>query len=193
MKHCSILDRAVNGISRLNWMLLCSILLLTGCGFRPRGSTTQLTDPGVIYIDSSRGITLATELEKALADRAFTIAENRDQAEILLRLTDETQIQRIVSVKSTGRVSEFELNHSVNMLIAHSAEVRPPVYDPDKSPNRVEVIREYTNDERGVLGKEDEARILRQEMRAELIRQIVLRTVAGLASSVSSLSGELSE
>jgi len=44
----------------------------------------------------------------------------------------------------------------------------------------VEVIREYTNDTLGVLGKEQEAQILREEMREELVRQVVLRTVATL-------------
>ena len=51
--------------------------------------------------------------------------------------------------------------------------------------NRVEVIREYTYDETGVLGKENEARILRAEMEDELVRQIVLRTIARLAPSVT--------
>jgi len=99
----------------------------------------------------------------------------------MLMLTNERQSQRIVSVQSTGRVSEFELSHVVNIVIAEGIEGEPPRYDPDQEPNRVDVIREYTYDERGVLGKQDEARILRSEMRDELVRQIVLRTIASLA------------
>lgn len=163
-----------------------ALLLVQACGFQPRGSITELSDPGSIFIDATRDSTLTSDLEKALTDRAFRIAPNRDAADIWLRLTGEQQVQRIVSLQSTGRVSEFELSHSVNMQVAQSNTGQDIKYDPVQSPNRVEVIREYTYDTRGVLGKENEARTLRGEMREELIRQIVLRAIARLGASVSS-------
>ena len=106
----------------------------------------------------------------------------------MLRLTGEEQKERVVSVRSTGRVSELELSHAVDMLIAESIDGKEPVYSESQSLNRVEVIREYTYDEKGVLGKENEARILRSEMESELVRQIVLRTIASLAPSISSVT-----
>jgi len=161
-------------------------LILVSCGFHPRGSVSQLTEPGSVYIDVGRGVTIRTEIEEALQDQAFTIARNRDDADILLRLADEEESERIVSVQRNGRVSELELNHSINMQIAQSIDENAPRYDTTRPPNRVEVRREYTYNERGVLGKEAEARILRDEMREELVRQIVLRAVARLApTSVS--------
>jgi outer membrane lipopolysaccharide assembly protein LptE/RlpB len=74
--------------------------------------------------------------------------------------------------------------HAVKMLIAKSSGGLPPTYQPGQSFNRVEVTREYTYDETEVLGKENEARILRAEMKSELVRQIVLRTIASLAPSL---------
>lgn len=169
---------------------LCFVLTLvmSACGFHPRGSVTRLSDLGSIYIDSSRNLTIADDIRDALVDAAFTIAPNRDEADIMLRLTGEEQKERVVSVRSTGRVSELELSHAVNMLIAESVDGKEPVYSEGQSLNRVEVIREYTYDERGVLGKENEARILRSEMESELVRQIVLRTIASLAPSISSVT-----
>lgn len=160
--------------------LLLSLLLLASCGFHPRGSVTELTDPGSIFVDASRDLTVTAELRDALRARAFTLARNRDEAEILLRVNGEEQNERVVSVESTGRVSELELSHAVNLLIAESIDGESPVYDTDKAANRIEVRREYTFDATGVLGKENEARILRVEMRDELVRQIILRTVASL-------------
>lgn len=177
--------------SQLHWRrhyLLCLILtttFLTGCGFHLRGSVTRLTDLGSIYVDASRNLTIADDIRDALTDAAFTIAPNRDEADIMLRLTGEEQRERVVSVRSTGRVSELELSHAVNMLITESINGEEPVYTESQSFNRVEVIREYTYDETGVLGKENEARILRSEMETELVRQIVLRTIASLAPSVA--------
>lgn len=171
---------------RLLLLLALAISLLASCGFHPRGSVTRLTDLGSIYVDASRNLSIADDIREALADAAFTLAPNRDEADIMLRLTGEEQRERVVSVRSTGRVSELELSHAVDMLIAESKDGSEPVYSESQSFNRVEVIREYTYDETGVLGKENEARILRSEMEAELVRQIVLRTIASLATSISS-------
>jgi len=168
-------------------ILLLTILLVTqGCGFAPRGSITELSDPGSIFIDAARDSTLTIALQKALVDRAFKIAPNRDAADIWLRLSGEDQEQRIVSLQSNGRVSEFELSHSVNMLVAQSEAGEELKYEQNQLPNRVEVVREYTYDTTGVLGKENEARTLRGEMREELIRQIVLRAIASLGTSITS-------
>ena len=166
--------------------MLTIVVGLIGCGFHPRGSVTRLTDLGSIYVDASRNLTIVDDVRDALSDAAFTLANNRDEADIMLRLSAEEQRERVVSVRSTGRVSELELSHAVNMLIAESVDGGQPVYSDEQNSNRVEVIREYTYDETGVLGKENEARILRTEMESELVRQIVLRTIASLAPSISS-------
>ena len=129
-----------------------TVSLLNGCGFRPRGSVTELADPGAIFVDISRGVTLRSDLQAALRERAFRIAPNRDAADILLRISDEQQDERIISIQSEGQVSELELSHSVNMQVARSVNDQPPVYSPEQPANRVEVNREYTNDTLGVLG-----------------------------------------
>lgn len=167
--------------------LMLSVMLVS-CGFHPRGSVTRLTDLGSIYVDASRDLSIAEAVREALTDAAFVLARNRDDADILLRLTDEEQGERVVSVNSTGRVSEYELSHSVRMLIAESRDDNASKASQNLNFNRVEVIREYTYDETNVLGKQNEARILRAEMQEELVRQIVLQTNATLARSVSSLS-----
>lgn len=168
-------------------LLFVSVLTNVACGFHLRGSGAQLTDTGRIFVDASRDITVTEQLRKVLSDRSFTVVDNRDQAEILLRVTGEQLEQRIVSIQSTGQVSEFELSHSLSIQVAQSLGDEAIVYDPDKPPNRVAVVREYTNDQSDVLGKEGEAEILRLEMREELVLQVVLRTIATLASSVASL------
>lgn len=166
-------------------VLVLAAASLSSCGFHPRGSVTRLTDLGSIYLDATRNLSIAESVREALVDAAFTLAPNRDEAGILLRLTGEEQNERVVSVNSTGRVSELELSHAVSMLIAETVAGESTSESQQQTFNRVEVIREYTYDETGVLGKENEARILRAEMEDELVRQIVLRTVARLAPSVT--------
>ncbi len=185
--------------------LSLALLFCSACGFQLRGTDSEFASKARVFVDAAPDSTLKEELNKVLSDRSFAVVDNRDLANVLLRVADEQQTQRIVSVQRTGRVSEFELAHSVNIQVTQSdiaglptqneldtksetpqTDAAVPVSNPDQVTNRVEVIREYTYDERGVLGKEDEADILRQEMRRELALQIVLRAVATMASSTAS-------
>lgn len=163
-------------------MALC---ICSACGFQLRGTDSAVASKARIYVDASRENTVREELRKLLSDRSFSVVDNRDQANVLLRVANERQSQRIVSVQKTGKVSEYELSHSVNIQVAQAEEDKRPLYDPDQASNRVEVVREYTYDQDGVLGKEDEAEILRGEMRRELALQIVLRAVATLAPTAA--------
>ncbi len=173
--------------TRRSFLVLATVqLYLTACGFHPRGSLTRAADRGSVFVDAETELSILEEVREALSDASFSITFNRDAASILLRLTDETEVQRVVSVTGNGRISELELIHSVRMGVASSIEGQAPVYSASQSFNRVEVTREYTYDETGVLGKQNEARILREEMKRDLVRQIVLRSIASLGPLVAS-------
>lgn len=164
------------------------VLVLVSCGFAPRGSITQSTDIGTVYIEASNKVPIAWRLKSALRERNITVTESREKASILVRLSNEKQDQRIVSVESTGRVSEYELRHSVDMQIGRSLDGKPPQLDKSRKANTVTVIREYTYDRTGVLGKADEADILRSEMRDELVTHLVLRLLASVRQSAHAIS-----
>lgn len=165
---------------RLLACMLCFGLFLGSCGFTPRGSITQTTDIGSVYIEAKKEVPIAWRLRLALTDRKFNVSKDKSNANILIKLTREKQSQRIVSVESTGRVSEFELQHSVDMIIAQSMDGTPVKIIANQKANTVSVIREYTYDEKGVLGKADEAEILRSEMREELVNHLMLRLLASV-------------
>jgi len=164
-------------------VITLALCLCSACGFQLRGIDSAQASRARIFVDASRDTTISDDLRKVLSDSSFSVVDNRDLANVLLRVADERQSQRIVSVQSAGIVSELELAHSVNMLVAQSVDDKRPLYDPNQEANRVEVVREYTFDQTEVLGKEDEADILRAEIRRELALQIVLRTVATLTSA----------
>jgi len=176
-------------LSSTSVTVACCLLfagLLTTCGFHPRGSFIRATEMRSVFVDAERDLSFDAEIREALLESSFTLATNRDDALILLRLDNESQDQRVVSVTSDGRVSELELKQTIDMLVAQSADGEAlPVYRPDQQANTVAVTREYTFDETGVLGKENEARILREEMRQDLVRQILLRLIASLNPSIS--------
>jgi LPS-assembly lipoprotein len=166
-------------------LLLVVPAAMASCGFRPRGSQATVGDVGRVYVDADRGVSIAPYLRDALARRDFDLAQNRDSADVFLRVTDEQIAERIVSVQSSGRVSEFELSHTVALVVQRADAGQVSEEDAERQANLVRVTREYTYDETEVLGKQNEARILREELREELVMQIVLRTLASLADSVA--------
>ncbi len=164
----------------LNIFLLLCLSLASACGFAPRGGSLSGQAPvGTIFIDAGREVQLAELLREQIRAQGLTLASARDQANVLVRLTNERQGQRVVSVQSEGRVSEFELRHLIDLLIIRAEPGETARYGEDQPADTVAVRREYTFDETGVLGKEDEASILRQELRDELARQLLLRIIAG--------------
>lgn len=168
--------------TRRSFLVLATAqLCLAGCGFHLRGSRTRAADRGSVFVDADPDLSIIDEIMEALSDASFSLTTNRDAASILLRLTGESVVERVVSVTGNGRISELELIHSLNMSVASSVEGDSPVISANQNFNRVEVTREYTFDETGVLGKQNEARILREEMKQDLVRQIVLRSIASLA------------
>lgn len=152
---------------------------LVACGFAPRGSASGKATIGVIFVDAAADVPLAPLVREKMKEQGLTVTADRDVANVLVRLTAENQGQRVLSVQSEGKVSEFELRHAVNLLVIKAPDGEFARYSPGLSPNRVSVRREYTFDDTGVLGKEDEASILKREMRDELARTLLLRIIAG--------------
>lgn len=168
--------------TRRSFLVLATAqLCLSACGFHPRGSRTRAADRGTVFVDAEADLSIIEEIKEALSDASFSLTSNRDAASILLRLTGESVVERVVSVTGNGRISELELIHSLNMSVASSVGEEGLVQSANQNFNRVEVTREYTFDETEVLGKQNEARILREEMKRDLVRQIILRSIASLA------------
>lgn len=163
----------------LKLVLILLPLIPVACGFAPRGGLISSAPVGAIFVDASRDVELAELLRENIVDQGLNLAAGRDQANVLVRLTNERQGQRVVSVQSAGRVSEFELRHAIDLLIIRANAGEIARYGTESRSDRVTVRREYTFDDTGVLGKEDEASILQRELREELARQLLLRIIAG--------------
>lgn len=153
--------------------------VLSACGFSPRGSVSGGEEVGAIFIDSTRDVSIAPLLQEKMSEQGLQIATDREQANVLVRLSRESRGRRVLSVQSQGKVSEYELRHAIDMLVIKATGEEFARYSPGLKPNRVAVRREYTFDDTGVLGKEDEASILKREMRDELARTLLLRIIAG--------------
>ena len=164
-------------------LLLGAIVLLQACGFGLRGTARQSGSElvGQLYIEGNGSI--LRSLRNALSAQQVQFAAFRKDADTLVNVNNEALSRRVASVSSDGRVSEFELTHSIDLLtVRPQGGVGAGALDPEDHDNQaqtVSVIRDYTFDETELLAKDDEDQILRAEMSDELVRHLVLRIFAG--------------
>jgi len=174
----------MNRRQALKLLTLPAIAAAVGaCGFNLRGTKRQTGRQlvGQVYIEGEASI--IGPLRKALTAQQVEFAAFRKDADTIVFVGNEELSRRVASVSSAGRVSEYELLHSVDLLTLRSRDDikagELPIEERDRSPQTVSVIRDYTYDETDVLAKDDEESILRSEMNKELVRHLVLRIVAG--------------
>ena len=154
------------------WICLPAILMcLAGCGFQLKGidaasSSARLEGMTLQLISSQPRSELTREVSRALSATGLMLLEEGD-ATLTLRLQPEQFTQRNLSLTAQARAAELELTLFTNFTL------NQPESDPIEA--RATVIRQMLNDPRNVVGKTEEMRLLREEMRRDLADQIARR------------------
>ena len=166
-------------LSRVIW-LFSSLLFFVGCGFQLKGSDTengeaQLDGMTIQLISSRSRSELTREVSRALTAIGLVLVTDAEQESLLvLTLQPEQFSQRNVSLTAQARAAELELT-----LAADFTLVQP---ERDRIDARATVTRQMLNDPRNVVGKTEEIRLLREEMRRDLAAQIARRLSHSLAN-----------
>jgi LPS-assembly lipoprotein len=166
-------------LSRVIW-LFSSLLFFVGCGFQLKGSDTengeaQLDGMTIQLISSRSRSELTREVSRALTAIGLVLVTDAEQEALLvLTLQPEQFSQRNVSLTAQARAAELELT-----LAADFTLVQP---ERDRIDARATVTRQMLNDPRNVVGKTEELRLLREEMRRDLAAQIARRLSHSLAN-----------
>ncbi|MDG1932524.1 MAG: LPS assembly lipoprotein LptE [Luminiphilus sp.] len=166
-------------LSRVVW-LFSSLLFFVGCGFQLKGSDTengeaQLDGMAIQLISSRSRSELTREVSRALTAIGLVLVTDAEQEALLvLTLQPEQFSQRNVSLTAQARAAELELT-----LAADFTLVQP---ERDRIDARATVTRQMLNDPRNVVGKTEEIRLLREEMRRDLAAQIARRLSHSLAN-----------
>lgn len=144
--------------------------LLSACGWHLRGFSNIPINLDSVYVtaEDSHGA-LITELKRALVSSKVTAAQNATAAQYTLQLTNEKSDRRTVSVGNSALAAEYELNMSVDYRILNPAgEVVSPLIT-------ASTYRSYTFDINAVVAKAEEERLIQQEMRNNLVQQMLRR------------------
>jgi len=180
---CSAANRTVNsspGQSELGrWICVSTILMcLAGCGFQLKGSdaassSAKLEDMTLQLISSQPRSELTREVSRALSATGLMLLEEGD-AMLTLVLQPEQFMRRNVSLTAQTRAAELELTLSADFRLNQQAS--------NPIDARATVTRQMLNDPRNVVGKTEEIRLLREEMRRDLADQIARRISHSLGS-----------
>ena len=161
------------------WICLSALLMcLAGCGFQLKGSdaassSVKLEGITLQLISSQHRSELTREVSRALSATGLMLLEEGD-AMLTLVLQPEQFMRRNVSLTAQTRAAELELTLSADFTLNQQAS--------NPIDARATVTRQMLNDPRNVVGKTEEIRLLREEMRRDLADQIARRVSHSLGS-----------
>jgi LPS-assembly lipoprotein len=145
---------------------LCA--MMTACGFQLRG---QAAIPfQTVHIEAPGFSAFVNDLERAIRSGSKTrIVASRDQAEAVVQIVGESQEKLILSLSSSGKVSEFDMRYRVAYRLTDRAGTDLA------SPGEIILRRIMTYDDTEVLAKEWEERLLFRDMKTDAVGQMLRR------------------
>ena len=151
--------------------LSATLMCLAGCGFQLKGNdaasgSAKLEGMTLQLINSQPRSELTREVSRALTATGLVLLEEGD-AMLTLVLKSERFTQRNVSLTAQARAAELELTLFTDYTLNQQ--------ESDPIDARATVTRHMLNDPRNVVGKTEEIRLLREEMRRDLADQIARR------------------
>jgi len=171
-------QRVVHAVVSL--VLIYSVVaLLTGCGFRLRGSIELPSELTEVAIQGTRpNGELGIALRNGCTRVGGQVVDSAEIARSVLVITRDSSDRRVLSVDSIGQANEYELAYTLGFRLD----------DPDGTnrvvPQSINLRRQYRYDPNQTLAKADEESRLLREMREDAVRQMLRRLKAGLDNPV---------
>src|SRR5262245_4701391 len=153
--------------SRLLVVALCAAL--AACGFKLRGQQTFPFE--TINVPSQTPLGVALQRNIAAASERTKLVPSATDADAVLSVLTEQQEKVILSLNSQGQVREYQLRYRVVFRVSN------PKGGDFIAPTAMLLTRDITFNN-AVLAKEAEEAQLYQEMRADMVQQIMRRLAA---------------
>jgi len=159
---------------RIASVALLSVLVLSACGFRLRGTGPQPVLPfKTLFLSMAEGSPIAVPLRRNLdAMSNIEIVSDRKQADAALEVLNEGRDKQVLSLNSQGRVREYTLLYRANFRVVDK-EGRQLL-----APTELVIRRIQSFNESQVLAKEAEEATLYREMQSDLVQQVLRRISA---------------
>ena len=156
-------------------------LILSGCGFHLRGTSSVALPPELSALRVTMGGTgyppLLVEVRNALlALGNVRLTDDVSASVPVLQLLGESSTSQVLAIDSSGRISAYLLNYRVDYSLI-GADKKPLLQS-----QSVKLQREYGFDRLNVIASEKQSEFLQNEMRRDVAQQI-LRRLARVSSA----------
>ena len=166
-----LFNTRLTGVHPSSLILLTAALLLSGCGFHLRGPADLPFDS--LYVQAPPTSQFATQLKRAVSAGSQTkITDSSKNAAATLQILSEAREKEILSLSTSGRVSEFRLLYRVSYRLLDSKNI-------DRIPaGEIVLQRDFAFNDQQVLSKESEEALLYRDMQTDAVQQLVRRLQA---------------
>jgi len=148
-----------------------TLFLLGACGFTLRGTTELPLELQTLQVESpSPNSAIVREVGRMLRNNDVTLTATPSEAVWRLDIGGEESSERILSVNANARAGEYELTMNVAMQLRRGTQLL--------GPETLSVSRVYLADPENAVAKNEEAELIRSEMRRELAQQVLRRLQA---------------
>ena len=162
-------------VAVLLYLVPCTLtLLLSGCGFQLRGASSVSLPPELqrlrVTMDGGGYPPLLVEMRNALLALGHVrLTDEVSTGLPVLQLHGESSAQQVLAIDSSGRISAYLLNYRVDFsLVGADGKVLLPSQP-------VKLQREITFDRLNVIATEKQSEFLQNEMRRDVVQQILRR------------------
>jgi LPS-assembly lipoprotein len=162
------------GIRTRWWAALFAAILLGGCGFHLRGVTEIPKGLIPLYIQAGPGSHIAPVLYQTLRINGVPTTMDSKVAAVVLRIYSEGHGTRVSALNAQGKVIGDELSFHVTFDAVRRDGL------PFLERQSIENTRDYVNPQVEVLGKSEEAEMIRRDLEQDMAEQILGRLRARL-------------
>lgn len=146
--------------------ILILLIFVSACGYHLRGSEYSAENLKKIYLQGASS-QLQQDFKKAFRFSVNNLVDDINQAEVVVKIIRENMDKQALSLGSTGRANEFELSYDLQFILL------------DKAGNKlskkqtIAVNRDYFNDQKYILAKENEEQVIMTEMYHQAVESII--------------------
>ena len=143
-------------------------LLLSACGYHLRGAMELPAGLKNVYLEGGSA-PLREQFNRAMEISSVAVASSPETAGMIVKIFNEDNQRRVLSLSSGGVANNFELNYRFEYEIVDSKNKVLLARQP------VEIKREYFNTQQAVIAKDIEETVIVKEMYQQAVRTVISR------------------
>lgn len=149
------------------------VMLLTACGYHPRGALELPSGMKNIYL-SGASAELKELFKTTMEASDIPMANSPESAGLVIKILNEDVQRRVLSLSSGGTANDFELEYRFDYQLVDANDQALSTLQ------AIQIKREYYNNQAAVIAKDNEEKVIRNEMYQQAVRMLVNRASMAL-------------